>query len=145
MLNINGEDYDIIVRSSDTLLFILRVRLGLTGAKPGCLNGDCGACTVNIDGWPMKSCLMLAVEAEGKRITTIEGICNHPIQRAFVEHFAFQCGYCTPGFIMNCYSLIEQYPDADDDTIKQWMESNICRCTGYAEIENALKSVLRKQ
>lgn len=84
------------VGSGETLLNVLRGRLGLTGAKPGCLNGDCGACTVNIDGWPMKSCLMLAVEAVGKKITTIEGLKNTAIQREFVEQFAFQCGYCTP-------------------------------------------------
>jgi aerobic carbon-monoxide dehydrogenase small subunit len=144
-LYVNGENYTTVVRSADTLLFALRGKLGLTGAKPGCLNGDCGACTVNVDGWPMKSCLMLAVEAEGKKITTIEGLKDTPIQKAFVEHFAFQCGYCTPGFIMNCHSLIKQHPDADDQTIKEWLESNICRCTGYAEIEKAIKSVLRHE
>jgi carbon-monoxide dehydrogenase small subunit len=124
---------------------VLRGRLGLTGSKPGCLNGDCGACTVNVDGWPMKSCLMLAVEAVGKKITTIEGLKNTPIQREFVEHFAFQCGYCTSGFIMNCHSLITQHPNADDKTIREWLESNICRCTGYKEIEAAVKSVLKKE
>ncbi|MEH7336418.1 (2Fe-2S)-binding protein [Neobacillus drentensis] len=144
-LNINGENRMITVRSADTLLYTLRAKLGLTGAKPGCLNGDCGACSVNIDGWPMKSCLMLAVEAIGKKVTTIEGLQNTPIQQAFIENFAFQCGYCTPGFIMNCHSLIEQQPDADDETIKEWLESNICRCTGYAEIERAVKSVLKKK
>lgn len=144
ILNINGEKQNILVRSADTLLYAIRGKLGLTGAKPGCLNGDCGACTVNIDGRPMKSCLMLAVEADGKKVTTIEGLENTPIQQAFVENFAFQCGYCTPGFIMNCHSLIEQHPDADDNLIKEWLESNICRCTGYAEIEKAVKSVLRK-
>lgn len=133
-----------MVRSGDTLLYAIRDNLGLTGAKPGCLNGDCGACTINVEGWPMKSCLMLAVEADGKKVTTVEGLENTPIQQAFVENFAFQCGYCTPGFIMNCHSLIEQHPDADDELIKEWLESNICRCTGYAEIENAVKSVLRK-
>jgi carbon-monoxide dehydrogenase small subunit len=144
-LYVNEENHTTVVRSADTLLFALRGKLGLTGAKPGCLNGDCGACTVNVDGWPMKSCLMLAVEAEGKKITTIEGLKNTPIQKAFVEHFAFQCGYCTSGFIMNCHSLIKQHPDADDQTIKEWLESNICRCTGYAEIEKAIKSVLRHE
>jgi aerobic carbon-monoxide dehydrogenase small subunit len=142
-LNVNEELHTVTVRSADTLLFILR-RIGLTGAKPGCLNGDCGACTVNIDGWPMKSCLMLAVEAVGKKITTIEGLKNTLIQKAFVEKFAFQCGYCTSGFITNGHSLIEQHPDADDQTIKEWLESNICRCTGYEEIKEAIKSVLEQ-
>ena len=140
--NVNGETHTVTVRSADTLLYALRGKLGLTGAKPGCLNGDCGACTVNVDGWPMKSCLMLAVEAGGKKVITIEGLEGTPIQQAFVENFSFQCGYCTPGFIMNCHALIVQHPDADDKTIKEWLESNICRCTGYAEIEKAIKTVL---
>ncbi|MED4205151.1 (2Fe-2S)-binding protein [Neobacillus mesonae] len=143
-LDVNGEIHTVTVRASDTLLFTLRGKLGLTGSKPGCLNGDCGACTVNVDGWPMKSCLMLAVEAEGKKVVSIEGLHDTPIQRAFVEEFAFQCGYCTPGFIMNCHSLLKQHPNADDRTIKEWLESNICRCTSYIEIEKAVKSVLRK-
>lgn len=142
--NVNGESHTVTVRSADTLLYTIRGKLGLTGAKPGCLNGDCGACTVNVDGWPMKSCLMLAVEAAGKMVTTIEGLDGTPIQQAFVENFAFQCGYCTPGFIMNCHSLIEWNPDADDKTIKEWLKSNICRCTGYAEIEKAVKTVLHE-
>jgi aerobic carbon-monoxide dehydrogenase small subunit len=142
--NVNGESHTVTVRSADTLLYTIRGKLGLTGAKPGCLNGDCGACTVNVDGWPMKSCLMLAVEAAGKMVTTIEGLDGTPIQQAFVENFAFQCGYCTPGFIMNCHSLIERNPDADDKTIKEWLKSNICRCTGYAEIEKAVKTVLHE-
>ncbi len=144
-LNINGEKRMAAVRAADTLLYTLRGKLGLTGAKPGCLNGDCGACTINVDGWPMKSCLMLAVEAIGKKLTTIEGLKETPIQQAFVENFAFQCGYCTPGFIMNCHSLIEKHPEADDETIKEWLESNICRCTSYIEIERAVKSVLKKK
>ena len=141
-LNINDDDRRVTARSGDTLLYIIREKLGLTGAKPGCLNGDCGACTVHIDGWPMKSCLMMAVEGEGKKVTTIEGLKDTPIQQAFVEHFAFQCGYCTPGFIMNAHSLIQKKPDAGETVIKEWLQSNICRCTSYSEIEKAVKSVL---
>ncbi len=117
-LKVNGEERQITVRPADTLLFALRLRLGLTGAKPGRLNGDCGACTVLTDGVPMKSCLMLAAEGEGKDITTIEGLINTPIQKAFIEKFAFQCGYCTPGFLMNCHALVNTEPNASDDTIK---------------------------
>jgi len=145
LLNINGESHQVTVRNADILLYTLRNSLGLTGSKPGCLNGDCGACTINVDGWPMKSCLMLTVEAAGKKVTTIEGLHNTPIQKSFIEHFAFQCGYCTPGFIMNCHSLIEKHPDADEKLIKEWLESNICRCTSYIEIEKAVKSVLKKK
>jgi len=143
-LKINDEQQTVTVRSGDTLLYTIRKQLGLTGAKPGCLNGDCGACTIHVDGWPMKSCLMMAVEGEGKQITTIEGLKDTPIQQAFVQHFAFQCGYCTPGFIMNGHSLLQKKPDADDSTIKEWLESNICRCTSYSEIEKAIKSALEK-
>ncbi|NLT21216.1 MAG: (2Fe-2S)-binding protein [Syntrophomonadaceae bacterium] len=141
-LNINGEVRKTLVRPADTLLFALRERLGLTGAKPGCENGDCGACTVLVDGWPVKSCLMLAVEACDHEITTIEGLNNTPIQREFVEKFAFQCGYCTPGFIMNCQGLINIHPDASDEVINEWLQSNICRCTSYEEITAAVKSAL---
>ncbi|WP_374703010.1 (2Fe-2S)-binding protein [Peribacillus deserti] len=144
ILNINSEDVDIYIRAADLLLDTIRESLGLTGSKPGCLNGDCGACTIILDEKPMKSCLMLTLEAEGKKIMTIEGLKNTPIQKAFIEHFAFQCGYCTPGFIMNCHSLIKNQPNADPHTIKEWLQSNICRCTGYQEIETAVLSVLRK-
>jgi aerobic carbon-monoxide dehydrogenase small subunit len=142
-LKVNGEFRKALVRPADTLLFALRERLGLTGAKPGCENGDCGACTVLVDGWPVKSCLMLAVEGVGHEIITIEGLNNAPIQRAFVEKFAFQCGYCTPGFIMNCQGLINIHPDANDDVMQEWLQSNICRCTSYQEITEAIKSVLQ--
>lgn len=141
-LHINGEDCSCHIRNADTLLFILREKFGLTGAKPGCLNGDCGACTIDVDGKPMKSCLLLAIEAVDKKITTIEGLQNAPIQKQFIEKFAFQCGYCTPGFIMNCQTLIQKQPNADDPIIKTWLESNICRCTGYKEIEEAIKATL---
>lgn len=143
-LNINGEEIDIMAKPSDTLLFTLRDRLGLTGAKPGCKNGDCGACTVLIDGMPIKSCLMLTVEAIGKKIQTVEGLEDAPIQKAFVENFGFQCGYCTSGFLMVCHSLANNHPQADDATIVEWLDSNICRCTSYQEIEAAIKSIIHK-
>lgn len=144
-LHINGEDREVVAKPSDILLYTLREQVGLTGAKPGCENGDCGACTVLIDDWPMKSCLMLTVEAVGKKITTVEGLNNASIQKAFVENFAFQCGYCTSGFLMVCHALAQYQPDANDDVIQQWLQSNICRCTGYEEIESAIKSILRKE
>lgn len=141
-LKVNGEIRKALVRPADTLLFALRERLGLTGAKPGCENGDCGACTVLVDGWPIKSCLMLAAEAVGHEIHTVEGLNGSPIQKAFVDKFAFQCGYCTPGFIMNCQGLIDIHPDASDEVMQEWLQSNICRCTSYQEITEAIKSVL---
>src|SRR5665647_391034 len=119
-LKVNGEIRKALVRPADTLLFALRERLGLTGAKPGCENGDCGACTVLVDGWPIKSCLMLAAEAVGHEIHTVEGLNGSPIQKAFVDKFAFQCGYCTPGFIMNCQGLIDIHPDASDEVMQEW-------------------------
>lgn len=144
-LNVNGKEVQVAVKPSDTLLHTLREKLGLTGAKPGCENGDCGACTVLIDGWPIKSCLMLTVEAVDKKILTVEGLENAPIQKAFVKNFAFQCGYCTSGFIMVCHALSQIHPDADDNTIEEWLQSNICRCTGYEEIGNAIKEVLSRE
>lgn len=141
-LSVNGEDREVLVKPSDILLHTLRDQLGLTGAKPGCENGDCSACTVLVDDWPMKSCLMLTVEAIGKKITTIEGLNKAPIQQAFAENFAFQCGYCTSGFLMVCQGLAINKPDADEEVIQEWLQSNICRCTGYEEIGNAIKSVL---
>ncbi len=141
-LNVNDTVRNVVIRPADTLLGVLRRDLGLTGAKPGCQNGDCGACTVLVNGVPFKSCIMLAVEATGQRITTIEGLNDSPVQRAFVEKWAFQCGYCTSGFIMNCHALVKLGLRATDDVIQDWLESNICRCTGYEEIEAAVKSVL---
>lgn len=141
-LLVNGEEKEVTFRNADILLDVLRNVIGLTGAKPGCLNGDCGACTVNIDGIAQKSCLTLAIEAVNKQITTIEGL-NASIQGTFIDEFAFQCGYCTSGFIMNAYSLINHRKNPSDAEITKWLESNICRCTSYIEIEKAVKSALR--
>ncbi|MDF2656302.1 MAG: xanthine dehydrogenase [Bacillota bacterium] len=141
-LTVNGEKRDVAIEPADILLTVLRDQLGLTGAKPGCLNGDCGACTVLIDGWPVKSCLMLAAEAMGHQITTIEGLKNAPIQKAFVENWGFQCGYCTSGFLMVCHSLAAIHPDADEYVMEEWLQSNICRCTSYEEIRHAIRSII---
>ncbi len=140
-LHVNGEKRVVHFRAADTLLTVIREGLGLTGTKYGCGNGDCGACTVNVDGWPQKSCLMLAIEAIDKEVLTIEGLNTTPIQKAYVEKNAFQCGFCTPGFIMNAHSLLTLFPDADEQMIQDWMESNICRCTSYQEMMEAIHSV----
>lgn len=144
-LTINGEQRDTVVRMADTLLDTLRGKLDLTGAKRGCENGDCGACTVLVDGLPNKSCMMLAVDARGKQVTTIEGLQNAPMQHAFIEKWAFQCGYCTSGFIMNAHALVNRHPNATDEIMDEWLSSNICRCTSYQEIREAVKSVLKEQ
>lgn len=141
-LNVNGNSYETLVRPADTLLEVLRKQLGLTGAKAGCENGDCGACTVLVDGMPVKSCLMLAAEAVGRSVTTIEGLKGTPVQKAFAENYAFQCGYCTPGFIIVCHALLAKYPEPDDYTIESWLQSNICRCTSYQEIKAAVQAAV---
>jgi carbon-monoxide dehydrogenase small subunit len=144
-LSVNGEQRSVIVRPGDTLLHVLRRSLGLTGTKLGCENGDCGACTVQRDGVPVKSCYTLAVDVAGCEITTIEGLRDTPVQRAFAEENGFQCGYCTPGYIMNAEALVRTSPDADGETIREWLESNICRCTGYEAIEASAKRALAER
>ncbi|MBM7644215.1 carbon-monoxide dehydrogenase small subunit [Scopulibacillus daqui] len=144
-LKVNRQTKNADIRTADTLLDVLRENFGLTGSKPGCLNGDCGSCTVLIDGCPMKSCIMLGLEAAGREIVTVEGLRGSPVQRAFIENNAFQCGYCTPGFIMNIEGLIRKHPDADDAVIEEWLQSNICRCTSYQEIKAAVYAVLGKE
>ncbi|ARU61568.1 (2Fe-2S)-binding protein [Tumebacillus avium] len=141
-LLVNGEHRHAVIRSADTLLSALRDQLDLTGAKAGCENGDCGTCTVQINGWPVKSCMMLAIEAAGLAVTTIEGLRGTPVQDAFIRHFAFQCGFCTPGFLIVCHSLAQIHPDADEEVIREWLQSNICRCTSYQEIRGAIKATL---
>ncbi len=139
-LRVNGENRRLWVRAADTLLAVLRNHMGLTGGKAACENGDCGACTVLLEDRPVKACLILAVEVEGMDILTIEGLKQTEIQRAFLENGGFQCGYCTPGFILNAYALLKAHPEADDETDKEWLQSNICRCTGYEGIKRSLKA-----
>ena len=138
VLNVNGEDRRAAVRPGDTLLRVLRGKLGLTGTKCGCENGDCGACTVLLDGKPVKSCMILAVECDGLAITTIEGLRDHPVQQAFMAENGFQCGFCTPGMILNAAALVAARPAPDEAADREWLQSNLCRCTGYEGIRNAL-------
>ena len=137
-LTVNGEERRTAVHPGDMLLRVLREKLGLTGTKCGCENGDCGACTVLLDGRPVKSCMVLAVECDGAAITTIEGLRDHPVRQAFMEENGFQCGFCTPGMILNATALIDTHPEFDETTDREWMQSNLCRCTGYEGIRKAL-------
>ncbi len=143
-LKVNGEIYEVDVEPRRTLLEVLRENLGLTGTKKGCDDGNCGTCTVLVDGSPMNSCLLLAVEAQGREIETIEGVATgeelHPVQKAFVEHGAIQCGFCTPGMILSAKALLERDPHPSDDEIKRAIAGNLCRCTGYAKIIEAVRA-----
>lgn len=143
-LNVNGNDYEVAVNPGTTLLDLLREQLRLTGTKKGCELGDCGACTVLLDGKAVNSCLFLALEADGKNILTIEGMANgeelHPIQQAFVEKGAIQCGYCTPGMVLRTKSLLEENPNPNKEEIKKALSGNLCRCTGYTKIIEAVET-----
>lgn len=143
-LKINGESYEVRVKPSETLLEVLRDKLGLTGTKEGCDTGKCGACTVLIEGKAVRSCLTLAIAARDKEITTIEGLAHgkelHPIQQAFVEHGALQCGFCTPGMIMISKAFLEDNPDPTEKEIREALVGNICRCTGYVKIVEAIQA-----
>ncbi|MBH51979.1 MAG: ferredoxin [Chloroflexi bacterium] len=142
--NINGNDIDFLCEPRQSLLEVLRDNLDMTGTKEGCGDGNCGACTVFLDGRIVDSCLVLAVEVDGKSVSTIEGVADvdklHPVQEAFLEHAALQCGICTPGFIMASKALLEREPDADEGRIRLWLAGNLCRCTGYDKIIRAVQS-----
>ena len=140
---INGDDVEFLCRAEETLLDVLRDRLGLTGAKEGCGTGDCGACTVKLDGRVVCSCLTLGAEAEGRTVETIEGMADgdnlHPLQSKFLEHAALQCGICTPGILVAAKSLLERNPDPTETEIRFWLAGNLCRCTGYDKIIRAVQ------
>ena len=142
-LTVNGRRYEAVVEPRQLLVYFLREQLGLTGTNVGCDTTTCGACTVLLDGRSVKSCALLAVQADGREVTTIEGIARdgelHPLQRTFHEHHALQCGYCTPGMIMAAHALIEQDAALDDDAIRKGLEGNLCRCTGYQNIVAAIR------
>jgi carbon-monoxide dehydrogenase small subunit len=145
---VNGDATEFLCDPRDSLLDALRGRLQLTGSKEGCGSGDCGACTVMLDGEMVCSCLVLAAEAEGRRVQTVEGIAEggelHPIQRKFLEHGALQCGFCTPGFIVAAKALLDRESDPGESEIRYWLAGNLCRCTGYDKIVRAVQDAARE-
>ncbi len=144
-LNVNDQDYEIATYPNRTLLEVLREDLSMKGAKEACDDGVCGACTVLMDGLPVRSCLLLAIEAQGRRITTIEGLSAgerlHPVQQAFLDHGAVQCGYCTPGMVLTAKALLDANPRPSEEEILTAISGNFCRCTGYNKILEAIASV----
>ena len=144
-LTVNGEPYELWIKPRRTLLELLRLDLGLTGAKQGCVSNSCGTCTVILDGMSVKACSILALQANGKEVSTIEGLAKdgelHPIQKAFIEHGAFQCGFCTPGKIMSTVALLEENPNPTEEEVRRDMEGNLCRCTGYKKYIEAIMDV----
>ena len=142
---LNGEEINFLCEPRQSLLEVLRDVLGMTGTKEGCNDGNCGACTVILDGRIVDSCLVLGVEAQGKDITTIEGMASpeglHPLQQSYLENAALQCGICTPGFLLASKALLDQEPDADEGRIRHWLAGNLCRCTGYDKIVRAVLQV----
>ena len=145
---VNGDSVEFLCETGQTLLDVLRDELRLTGTKEGCGTGDCGACSVIVDGRLLCSCLMLAVEAEGKDIQTIEGMAAgealHPLQRKFIEHAALQCGICTPGILIAARALLERNPDPSESEVRYWLAGNLCRCTGYHKIIDAVLDAARE-
>lgn len=141
--SINGEETEFLCHPEQTMLEVLREDLNLTGTKEGCATGDCGACSILLDGTLVCACLMLAVESDGREVTTIEGIASgsdlHPLQQKFLEHAALQCGVCTPGFIVASKALLDEDPDPDEKSIRYWLAGNLCRCTGYDKIIRAVQ------
>ncbi|ETX01472.1 MAG: hypothetical protein ETSY1_07260 [Candidatus Entotheonella factor] len=148
-LNVNGNSYDVAIEPRQSLLQVLREELHLTGTKEGCSEGECGACTVLLDGRPVDSCLIFGLEAEGCDITTIEGLGSdealHPVQRAFIEHGGAQCGFCTPGMILAAKALLEQTPNPSEEDIRWGLSGNLCRCTGYVKIVEAVQAAAQQR
>jgi carbon-monoxide dehydrogenase small subunit len=148
-VTVNGARHEVDAEPRTLLVDLLREQLGLTGTKIGCDTSQCGACTVHLDGHAVKSCTMLAAQADGREVTTIEGITSgdglHPMQEAFWEHHGLQCGFCTPGMIMTAIDLLAESPDATDEEIRHGLEGNLCRCTGYQNIVTAVRAAASTQ
>jgi len=144
---INGEEMEFLCEPRQSLLEVLREELGFTGTKEGCNDGNCGACSVILDGVLVNSCLVLAVEAQGKQILTVEGLASpeglHPLQQKFLEHAALQCGICTPGFLVAAKALLDHNPDPSEHEVRHWLAGNLCRCTGYDKIVRAVLDAAR--
>jgi carbon-monoxide dehydrogenase small subunit len=147
-MNLNGKNVQIQTKPSATLASVLREGFGLTGTKIGCEEGECGACTVLVDGQPVNSCIYPALKAAGRRVLTVEGLARgdklHPVQAAFVEQGAVQCGYCTPGILLTAVALLEQNPHPTDAEIRRAISGNLCRCTGYVKIIKAIRAASRR-
>ena len=146
---VNGEEKTVLADTRDTLLDLLRDRLGLTGTKEGCSNGNCGTCTVLMDGAPINACLVLAAEVPGRAVTTIEGLCAegvlHPLQQALVDHGGTQCGFCTPGIVLAAKALLDENPRPSEAQIRHAIAGNLCRCTGYGKIVEAIAAVAQEE
>lgn len=144
-MNLNGKQAETTVEPSATLAFVLRETFGLTGTKIGCEEGECGACTVLVDGQPINSCIYPALKVAGRTVLTVEGLTDgdklHPLQQAFIEHGAVQCGYCTPGILLSAVALLEQNPHPSEADIRRALSGNLCRCTGYLKIIKAIQAV----
>jgi len=147
-LTVNGEPYELLIKPKTTLLELLRNHLGLTGAKLACISNSCGACTVILDGMAVKACSILALQANGKEIITVEGLARdgelHPLQKAFIDHGAFQCGFCTPGKLMSAKAMLDENPHPTEEEVRRDMEGNLCRCTGYEKYIAAIMDVAQK-
>ena len=145
---INGDNHELLCDPTQTLLDVLRDQLDMTGTKEGCGTGDCGACSVTMDGVLVCSCLVMGVEANGKKVETIEGMADgddlHPLQQKFIEHIALQCGICTPGLLVASKALLEENPDPTEEEIRYWLAGNLCRCTGYHKIIEAVQDAARE-
>ncbi len=149
-LKVNGEEFTVVAQHTDTLVDVLREKLDLIGTKKACDIGDCGACTILVDGKPVNSCLILAMDAEDKEITTIEGLEGkdgtlHPIQEAFITNGAVQCGFCTPGMILSAKALLDEIPNPTEEEVRQGLAGNLCRCTGYAKIVQAVLDAAQRK
>ena len=150
VLNVNGDEVTVRVEARQTLAGMLRDQLGLTGTNLGCEHGVCGACTVLLDGRTARSCTLLAVQANGRSVTTVEGLAAdgdplHPVQQAFADHHALQCGFCTPGFLLTTIEYLDEEPAADPDSVRQRLSANLCRCTGYHNIVAAVMDLVERQ